>query len=98
MTTLEKIAAYRARQAAAKLLPPATVPALNFELALIAEGLLDEVSAFIANTPPAVQVAWRRATLIERSSPLLSAVAQGIGKTEADIDALFIKARDIQTT
>lgn len=92
MSTLkERISAFKAA-------PPASVPALNFELALIAEGLLDQVNTFIATTPPAVQTAWRRATVIERSSPLLLAVAQGIGKTQADVDALLIKARDIKTS
>ena len=91
MTTLkERIAAFKAT-------PPASVPALNFELALIAEGLLDQVNAFIATTPQAVQTAWRRATVIEGSSPLLLAVAEGIGKTQADVNALLIKARDIKT-
>ena len=87
----------RERFAAYKATPPATVPALNFELALIAEGLLDEVNAYIATTPAAVQTAWRRATVIEASSPLLLGVAQGIGKTRADVDALLIKARNIKT-
>lgn len=91
MSTLkERISAF-------KKTPPPSVPAINFELALIAEGLLDQVNTFIATTPPAVQTAWRRATVIEASSPLLLAVAQGIGKTQADVNALLIKARDIKT-
>lgn len=88
----------KAEIAARRALPPKYVPALNFELALIAEGLLDQVNAFVATTPQAVQTAWRRATVIERSSPLLLAVAEGIGKTQADVNALLIKARDIKTT
>jgi|GEM_PF-6839566 len=84
--------------AARRALPPTSVPAINFELALIAEGLLDEVNAYIATTPPAVQTAWRRATVIEASNPLLLAVAEGIGKAKSDVDALLIKARDIKTS
>ena len=96
MTTLaERI---QAEQLARKATPPDVVPALNFELALIADGLLDQVNAFIVAMPHAVQTAWRRATVIERSSPLLLAVAEGIGKTQADVDSLLIKARDIKTS
>lgn len=87
-----------ARLAAERALPPTTVPALNFELVLIAEGLFDEVNAFIATTPPEVQVSWRRATVIEANSPLLLGAAQAMGKDQAFIDDLLIKARDIKKT
>ncbi len=97
-TLKEIIAARKAQLAAAKLQPPESVPAMNFELALDDEGLLDEVNAFIAAQPARVQSIWRRAKEIERTDPLLLAAAQAIGKDQAFVDALMMKARDIKTS
>lgn len=57
------------------------------------------VEAFLANLPglTAEQRAlaiftWRRSATIRKSNPLVSMVAAALGKTQADIDALFAQA------
>lgn len=66
-------------------------------LALLANGLLDDVEALIAAIPDDTQ---RRAAQIEyeadtweRSNPTLRAMWAQLGGTEAGLDALFIDAR-----
>lgn len=71
---------------------PSSVTPRQMDLALIAADLDDEVDAYLEAAPKTVRVEWTRATYIDRNNPLLVAAAAALGKTEADLDALFISA------
>lgn len=79
---------------------PAPVPAMvtNFQAraALIAAGLFDQADAAVkASTNPLALPAWEYSSTISRSSPLLDALASGLGLTDAQIDDLFRQAAAI---
>lgn len=69
---------------------PAVISKRQASRALLDAGLLEAVEAAIAQSPPAVQIDWRQATMIERSWPALAALAPAMGLTDAQLDALFI--------
>lgn len=58
-------------------------------LALAANGSLEAIEAAVAAQGGAAAIEWEYANEIERSSPLIGALAGGLGWTEADLDALF---------
>lgn len=62
-------------------------------LALHAAGTLASVQAFINALPDeqrtAAQIEWEYATTVRQDHPLVQAVAQQLGKTDAEIAALF---------
>lgn len=74
---------------------PNKVTARQAELALLAAGWLDEVEAFIATLDRAAQIEWRRASVIERSHPLIAAVQAQHGWSDAEVDAMFKKASEL---
>jgi len=73
--------------------PPEPVPqcvtALQARRALLAAGMLDQVEAFVARQPRAVQITWEYATKIYRDDPMLVEVAQEIGLNTNTLDDLF---------
>ncbi len=71
---------------------PETVTPRQARLALIAAGLDDDVDAYFAAQPKAVQVAWEFATEYHRDDPIISAAAAAIGLTGQQVDDLFIQA------
>jgi len=71
---------------------PASVTNLQFRLALNAAGLREAAEAYIASASQDVKDWWALATVIARDNAMLIAAATAIGKTSADIDALFIDA------
>lgn len=72
--------------------PVAVVTMRQARLALLAAGLLDAVEAAVADAGRAVQIEWEYATVVERRSPLVAAIAAGLGLDDAAIDALFADA------
>lgn len=68
---------------------------VQMRLALLAAGRLSDVEA-IAATDPAAQQVWEYALTITRSSPFIDAL-KGDAFTDAEIDALFIAAMEINT-
>ena len=58
-------------------------------LALAANGSLEAIEAAVAAQGGAAAIEWEYANEIERSSPLIGALAGGLGWTEEDLDALF---------
>lgn len=68
---------------------PSEVSPRQISLALNQLGLLADVEAFIAAGPLTNQIEWSRASTIRRDHPMLVAGATALGKTDADIDALF---------
>lgn len=59
-------------------------------LALLKAGLLDEVN--LAITTDEQKIWWDYSSVVERNHPLVDAVLTALGKTKAEIDAMFIAA------
>lgn len=77
--------------------PEAIVPQIvtraQFKLALLDLGLLDDVDALVAaSNDRALQINWAERLEFERNHPLVIATAAALGKTAAEIDALFVLA------
>lgn len=75
---------------------PAEVSRFQARAALHIAGLLPSVEAALAAADPLAQIAWADAQVFRRDSPTINALAAAIGMTEAQIDALFIQAAQIQ--
>lgn len=73
-------------------IPPAAVTPRQIRLALLAQGMLDAVNAAIAAAGSAAQIEWDYATSIRRDHPLIASLMASLGKTEDEVDALFIAA------
>lgn len=74
-------------------IPPVIIPTLTMRqarLSLLGAGLLDEVEAAI--TTPSDRIWWDYSTTVERNHPLVDAVLTALGKTESEIDDMFISA------
>ena len=71
---------------------PQVVSRAQFILALLQLDLLDEVEAAIAQADRATQINYKERLEFERSFPLISTMAAVLGKTEAEIDNLFLLA------
>lgn len=74
---------------------PSSVSPAQARLALLAAGLLDDVEAAVAAGPRAMQIAWQNASVIERDSPTVAALAGALGLTDAQLDELFTTAAGI---
>jgi hypothetical protein len=68
---------------------PMAVTRVQFRLALSALGLLAEVEQAIASSPSSVQIEYADRQVFERSYPLILSMAAALGKTDAEIDAVF---------
>lgn len=73
--------------------PGNTITPLQAKLELLAAGKLDAVEAAVAAAPREVQLAWREATEFDRTSPLLNAMAQAVGITSLELDAMFASGK-----
>jgi len=71
---------------------PDIVSARQARLALLQGGILASVEAMIAQQDEATRIAWEYATEFRRSDPLLAALAQNLGLSEAQIDQFFATA------
>jgi hypothetical protein len=73
--------------------PPPSVPAsvtpLQIRRALLAQGLLDDVQAFVEASSLETRMAWEYAIQIDRDNELISAAATAIGATDEEVDDLF---------
>ena len=69
------------------------VTAAQFRLALLELGLLDEVETFVAAASREIQLNWEYRLEFERDHPLVIGVGMALGKTDAEIDAVFQLAR-----
>jgi hypothetical protein len=68
---------------------PPEVTAGQLIRALDQLGLLASVDAAVAAAAPRTQRRWARAPIFPRNDPLVAAIAQGLGKTAADLDNIF---------
>jgi hypothetical protein len=55
------------------------------------DGIHAPVMAYIEGLPPAVQDLWDGSAGVERTSPFLAAFKAQFGKSEADLDGMFIR-------
>ena len=76
--------------AATEAAKPVVIPTLSMRqarLALLSLGLLDEVEAAITTIEN--RIWWEYSPTVERSNPLVISVLTALGKTSAEIDAMF---------
>lgn len=74
---------------------PGSVSPAQARLALLAAGKLAQVEAIVASADQATQIAWNNASVIERNSPTVAALAGALGLTDAQLDDLFTTAAGI---
>lgn len=87
-TAAEQQAAYRAGKDA-EMRRGMSVTPLQIRRALLRQGLLDEVTAFVDQADRETRLAWEYAVQIDRDNALIGAAAEAIGATAADVDGLF---------
>lgn len=63
-------------------------------IALLRAGMLDAVNQAVASNQEWA-ITWEFATEVKRDDPMIAAVQELLGKTDADIDALFIEASQL---
>lgn len=68
---------------------PSSVTPLQIRRALLQQGLLDDVQAFVEAADLETRMAWEYAVQIDRNNALIAACATALGKTDAEIDDLF---------
>lgn len=66
-----------------------SVTPLQIRRALLRQGLLDEVTAFVEAADLETRMAWEYAVQIDRMNELIAAAATSIGATDEDVDNLF---------
>lgn len=71
---------------------PQVVSRAQFILALLQIDLLDEVEEAIAAADRATQINYKERLEFERTYPLVMTMAAALGKTAAEVDALFMLA------
>jgi hypothetical protein len=75
---------------------PQTATAGNFMRALIELGWYDDIDAAVTALPgqqgQIARALWGRAVEFPRNDPLLTQIAAAVGMTEADIDAVYVRA------
>lgn len=75
---------------------PAVIPAWKGKAALREAGLLDAVEDAVAAAGGRIQDAWTGASVWERASDYLTAMAAALGMTSGQVDKLFQDADAIQ--
>lgn len=70
--------------------------AMQIKLALLEVNRLQDVENAVKSGTLQVQIAWDKATEFRRLSPTIAALAPGAGFTDAEIDALFVRAMEIE--
>ena len=76
---------------------PQSVSRFQARAALHLAGLLDQVEGLMVDpsTPTLARLAWADAQEFKRSSPTIASMAQALGLSDEDVDALFISASAI---
>ena len=75
---------------------PAIIPNLTMRqarLGLFTDGLLASVEAVI--TTQEQRIWWEYSVIVERNNPLVISVLATLGKTEIDIDNMFVRAAQL---
>lgn len=71
------------------VLVPAAVTPRQMRLALIAQGMMPQVEAYVATLDEAATVEWEYATEVARDNALIAAAQTGLSMTDAQVDDLF---------
>lgn len=71
---------------------PHSITPRQARIALLAAGLLDQVETMVAASSREIQITWEFSLQIDRSSPLVDAMAASAGLTSAQVDDLFRSA------
>jgi hypothetical protein len=77
-------------------IPPVVIPNISMRqarLALLADGLLDDIEA--AMSTPEYKIWWEYSTVVERNNPLVEQVLAILGKSDEEIDQMFIGASQL---
>ena len=74
---------------------PAEVSPIKARRALRGVGLLPLVEAALAQAGEEAQETWEYAVTIPRDEPMLTAIAEQLGMTAAQLDAIFILAASL---
>ena len=75
---------------------PPSVSRFQALAALMDAGLLADVGMALADAGPLAQLAWAEASEFRRNSPMILTMADGLGLTDDDVDALFRAAAQIE--
>jgi hypothetical protein len=89
----ERIAAHEAAAAADRV--PKSITPRQCRLVLLAQNLLTDVEAMIAQQDQATQITWEFALEFRRDDPLLNQLAQNLNLSEEQIDQFFITASQL---
>ena len=87
-TAAEQEAAYRAAKDA-EMRRGMSVTPLQIRRALLRQGLLDDVTAFVEAADLETRMAWEYAIQIDRNNELIIGAANAIGVPEQEVDNLF---------
>lgn len=71
---------------------PQTVTMRQARLALLASGLLNDVTAAVAGAGQAAQIEWEYASDVGRNAALIQSLAGVMGLTDEQLDGLFVLA------
>lgn len=74
---------------------PESVTARQMLLALHQENLLTAVETAVAGMDVVTQISWNKSSMFYRNNPLVATVAQALGKSAAELDAIFILAASL---
>jgi hypothetical protein len=69
---------------------PQSITMRQARLALLGAGLLDAVNVGITGMSQAAQIEWEYAATVERTNPLIAALASALALTPGQVDALFV--------
>lgn len=72
-----------------------SVSSRQFKLQLLAAGLLDQVDAWIATQPRAVQISYEYSGTFVRNSPMMQSGFAAMGSTPEQIDEFFAAAAQL---
>ena len=73
---------------------PESVTKLQLYTALSAAGYMAEFDSFFIQNPEAKTI-WDLASVVERQNPLVSYIADALGRDDLEVDALFIAAAGV---
>ena len=68
---------------------PSSMSMKQARLALLSAGLLDKVESTISGMSKSAQIAWEFSTQVDRTDALTQSLAELLGLSSADVDALF---------
>lgn len=71
---------------------PSSITMRQCRLQLSSQNLLDDVETFIQTAPKQYQIEWEYATTVERTSPLVSVIAETLNLSNQTVDEFFISA------